>query len=403
MLNILDQLIQRWRADEAVAVSTVIHTSNSAPLPSGSSQMVTVDGEVFGSVSGGCVEGAVYEENTAVLRGEPPAVRSYGFSDADAWSAGLTCGGTLEVFSEQIDQQSLPWLEEIFQSYLAGRPLALATVLAGPAGSPPPGAKLLIRRDSIAGSLNCPTLDERVTVMSRELMAERAHGILCLSDSAGNLREPVRVFVETFLPRPRLLVFGAVDFSSALAEAGSFLGYRVTVCDARPVFATQERFPSADEVVSRWPHEYLAEQLGEGLLDDRTAICVLTHDAKFDVPLLEVALQSAFSGYVGAMGSRRTHEDRMDRLRARGLGTTALSRLHSPIGLDLGGRTPQETAVSIVAEILAFNHGRSAAPLGSGAGTIHAAAPRGLDERDRTSECGPGYGSPILTSTGSIS
>lgn len=379
MLNILEDLLPRWQAGESVAVSTVIHTSDSAPLPTGSSQMATVAGEVFGSVSGGCVEGAVYEENLAVLRGAPPRVHTYGFSDDDAWAVGLTCGGTLEVFTEPVNPLSLPWLEEICQAVLSGDPIAVATVTAGVAGGPAAGTKLLIRGDSTSGTLGNDTIDDNVAATSRELLRSGCQGLFTYPYPCSG--EPVQVFIEVFSSRPRLLIFGAVDFSAALAEAGSFLGYRVTVCDARQVFASPKRFPCADDVVCEWPHNYLAEQLALGLVDDRTAVCILTHDAKFDIPLLEEALRIPFSGYVGAMGSRRTHADRLERLAARGLSEGDISRLHSPIGLDLGGRTPQETAVSIVAEILAHRYGRSALPLERSTGAIH----------------GPAYSPPPMT------
>jgi xanthine dehydrogenase accessory factor len=171
-----------------------------------------------------------------------------------------------------------------------------------------------------------------------------------------------------------MLVFGAIDFAAAVAQQGAFLGYRVTVCDARPVFTTSARFPTADEVVVDWPHRYLAAQVAAGAIDARTVICVLTHDPKFDVPLLEVALrlpENARAAYIGAMGSRRTHEDRLCRLREAGLTEAELAGLSSPIGLDLGGRTPEETAVSIAAEIVARRWGGGGRPLAETGGRIH--------------------------------
>ena len=171
--------------------------------------------------------------------------------------------------------------------------------------------------------------------------------------------EGMRVFVWAFAPKPRLLVFGAIDFAAAVARVGAFLGYHVTVCDARPVFATNSRFPEADEVVVDWPHRYLTAEHEAGRIDPRTVVTVLTHDPKFDVPLLEVALRLPEVAYVGAMGSRRTHDDRLARLREAGLTEEELARLSSPIGLDLGARTPEETAISIAAEIIAGRWGGS--------------------------------------------
>jgi xanthine dehydrogenase accessory factor len=182
------------------------------------------------------------------------------------------------------------------------------------------------------------------------------------------------VFVWSFAPAPRMLVFGAIDFAAAVARMGNFLGYRVTVCDARPVFATNSRFPSADEVVVKWPHKYLREEIEAGRVDQRTVVCVLTHDPKFDVPLLEVALRLPDGrqvAYVGAMGSRRTHDDRMARLKEAGLTDDELARLSSPVGLDLGARTPEETAVSIAAEIIALRWGGNGERLASTQGRIH--------------------------------
>jgi xanthine dehydrogenase accessory factor len=183
--------------------------------------------------------------------------------------------------------------------------------------------------------------------------------------------EGMRVFVWAFAPKPRMLVFGAIDFAAAVARVGSFLGYHVTVCDARPVFATNTRFPEADEVVVEWPHRYLEKQRDANEIDGRTVIAVLTHDPKFDIPLLEVALRLPEVAYVGAMGSRRTHEDREDRLREAGLTDEEIKRLSSPIGLDLGARTPEETAISIAAEIIAGRWGGSGEPLSGNEGRIH--------------------------------
>jgi xanthine dehydrogenase accessory factor len=183
--------------------------------------------------------------------------------------------------------------------------------------------------------------------------------------------DELSVFVQSFAPPPLMLVFGAIDFAAAVTRVGKFLGYHVTVCDARPVFATPARFPDADEVIVRWPHEFLAETV----VDERTVICVLTHDPKFDVPLLEVALRSS-AAYVGAMGSRRTHEDRLARLAERGLSDKELARLASPIGLDLGARTPEETAVSIAAEIISARWGGTGRPLTETAGRIHREHPQ---------------------------
>jgi xanthine dehydrogenase accessory factor len=181
----------------------------------------------------------------------------------------------------------------------------------------------------------------------------------------------MRVFAASYAPRPRMLVFGAIDFAAAVARLGSFLGYRVSVCDARPVFATRTRFPDANEVIVDWPHRYLASEVEAGRIDGRTVICVLTHDPKFDVPVLEIALRLREVGYVGAMGSRKTHDERLQRLRDTGLTEAEIGRLSSPIGLDLGARTPEETAVSIAAEIIGQRWGGHGGRLAELTGRIH--------------------------------
>jgi xanthine dehydrogenase accessory factor len=198
------------------------------------------------------------------------------------------------------------------------------------------------------------------------MLAQGATGVRRYGPDGERRRDELGVFVQSFAPPPRMLVFGAIDFAAAVARAGKFLGYRVTVCDARPVFATAARFPDADEVVTDWPHRYLS-----GItVDERTVICVLTHDPKFDVPLLEVALRTP-AAYIGAMGSRRTHEDRLDRLREAGMTEDELARLRSPIGLDLGARTPEETAVAIAAELIQLRWGGTGMPLTGTTGRIH--------------------------------
>jgi xanthine dehydrogenase accessory factor len=247
----------------------------------------------------------------------------------------------------------------------AEQPVALATVVDGPHV----GAKLLVRPDVAAvGTLGDPDLDR---VVARDALGELAAGTTGVRHygAQGQANEAdVAVFVESFAPPPQLLIFGAVDFTGALARVGKVLGYRVTVCDAREVFATKARFPFADEVVVDWPHRLL-ERVGPSL-GPRDAVCVLTHDPKFDVPAVLAALQTGV-GYLGAMGSRRTTDDRNRRLRDEGATEDQIERIMAPIGLDLGARTPEETAVSIVAEIIATRTGRAAPSLRDADGPIH--------------------------------
>lgn len=339
--------------------------------------VVAADGTVAGSVSGGCVEGAVYELATEVMATGTPVLQRYGVSDDDAFEVGLTCGGILDVFVEPVSQNTFRELDTVADDIDAHRPVAVATVIAHPDRAWV-GRRLVVHRDDLecarVGSLGSPRADAAVTDDARGLLAAGRSEVLTYGPDGQRRGEGMEVFVASHAPRPRMLVFGAIDFAAAVAQQGSSLGYRVTVCDARPVFATRARFPTADEVVVDWPHRYLAAQVAADTIDTRTVICVLTHDPKFDVPLLEVALRlpdHARPAYIGAMGSRRTHEDRMDRLREAGLTDAELARLSSPIGLDLGGRTPEETAVSIAAEIVARRWGGGGRPLTETGGRIH--------------------------------
>jgi xanthine dehydrogenase accessory factor len=256
--------------------------------------------------------------------------------------------------------------EQLRDLLRAEEPVALATVVNGPQ----PGAKLLVRPEGEPlGELGDPGLDR---VVGRDARAQLQAGLTSTRHYGphGEAREhAVEVFIEAFAPPPRMIIFGAVDFTAALARAAKLLGYRVTVCDARAVFATPQRFPMADEVVNDWPHRYLVK-VGEEL-GPRDAVCVLTHDHKFDVPAITAALNTEV-GYIGAMGSRRTHTDRVRRLREEGVDDATLDRVMAPIGLDLGARTPEETAVSICAEIIALRTGRKASSLREADGPIHA-------------------------------
>ncbi|HET7399161.1 MAG TPA: XdhC family protein [Intrasporangium sp.] len=442
MREVLSELLAWWEAGEAVGVGTVVGTWRSAPRPAGASMLVGPGGEAVGSVSGGCVEGAVYELAQEVVTSGAPVLQRYGVSDDDAYAVGLTCGGILDVFVEKVSRETFPELGSVAADIEAGRPVAVATVIAHPDpawlgrrlvvhpegeqvdeghdnGTPPPvewpvspgatstvewpvspgangtevatrggedGTEVATRggedgtgRASARGSaayghrlsLGSERADAAVRDDARGLLDQGRTGILTYGPDGERRGEGMRVFVASHAPKPRMLVFGAIDFAAAVARVGSFLGYRVTVCDARPVFATATRFPGADEVVVQWPHDYLRAEVDAGRTDARTVVCVLTHDPKFDVPLLEVALRLPDVAYVGAMGSRRTHEDRLRRLRDAGLTEAELARLSSPIGLDLGARTPEETAVSIAAEVIALRWGGAGERLVTRAGPIH--------------------------------
>jgi xanthine dehydrogenase accessory factor len=363
--DVLGSLRSWYDSGRPFALATVVGTSKSAPRAPGAAMAVEPGGEVAGSVSGGCVEGAVYELAQDVLGGEPPVLQTYGYSDTDAFAVGLTCGGSVSVFVQAVSATDQPQVGEVLASIESDRPVALATVISGLGEV---GSRMAVWPDRVSGTLGVEGLDAAVTDDARGMLAQGATGQRHYGPAGQRRRDEVTVFVEAYAPPPRMLVFGAIDFAAAVARIGSFLGYRVTVCDARAVFATARRFPDADEVVVEWPHRYLARQD----VDERTVICVLTHDPKFDVPLLEVALRTP-AWYVGAMGSRRTHDDRLARLREVGLDEAELARLRSPIGLDLGARTPEETAVAVAAEIVAGRWGGSGVPLGETEGAIHRA------------------------------
>ena len=378
MRDILDQIVKWWDAGETFGLATVVRTFSSAPREPGAALAVSAEGEVVGSVSGGCVEGAVYELSGEVIANGEPMLQRYGISDDTAFSVGLTCGGIIDIFVEPVSRESYPELGEIAGAVRAGEPVAVVTVIEGPgkigarrviwpAEGEPPASQPAAGMPLATGTLGSgDRLDQAVDDDARGMLAQGLTGVRHYGAAGERRMDELSVFVQSFSPPPRMLVFGAIDFAAAVARIGKFLGYRVTVCDARPVFATTTRFPDADEVVTDWPHRYLSGVT----TDERTVICVLTHDPKFDVPVLEVALRAP-AAYIGAMGSRRTHEDRLDRLREAGMSEEELARLRSPVGLDLGARTPEETAVAIAAELIQLRWGGSGQPLTSTAGRIH--------------------------------
>ena len=352
-----------WQAGETFALATVVAAFRSAPRDPGAALAVSAGGEVAGSVSGGCVEGAVYELAGEVRASGRPVLQTYGVSDDDAFAVGLTCGGIIEIFVEPVSRSGFPELGDIAAAAGRGDPVAVVTVVGGPGSI---GARRVIWPGDASGSLGAARLDDAVDDDTRGMLAQGLTGLRHYGARGERRADELSVFVHSFAPPPRMLVFGAIDFAAAVATIGKYLGYHVTVCDARPVFATAARFPEADEVVVDWPHRFLRRTD----VDERAVICVLTHDPKFDVPVLEVALRTP-AAYVGAMGSRRTHEDRLGRLRTAGLTEAELARLRSPIGLDLGARTPEETAVSVAAELIQLRWGGSGLALTSTGGRIH--------------------------------
>jgi xanthine dehydrogenase accessory factor len=379
MRDLLEECRQ-WRDKNLrFAIARVVDVEGSGPREPGAAMAVAQDGQVIGSVSGGCVEGAVVSEALAILAGDAsPRVVTFGYSDDEAFAVGLTCGGIIHLFIQPADTLIAPItdntdiLESLTQHHRAHTPAVLATVIDGPNV----GASMLVSPDNpTLGSLGNAELDR---VVARDALGEleagttgvRHYGPSGQTTPEDLLDTPtVKVFVESFAPPPQMWIFGAVDFTAALARVAKVLGYRVTVCDAREIFATRRRFPMADNVVVSWPGQ-LFEQLGD-TLGPRDAVCILTHDAKFDVPAVKGALATR-AGYIGVMGSRKTHNKRLERLAEAGVTSAAdLDRLMSPIGLDLGARTPEETAISICAEIIARRTGRTAPSLRDGQGPIH--------------------------------
>lgn len=369
MIELAADLLDRVRRGVPFVAATVTSVHGSAPRQPGSSLVVDADGAVLGNVSGGCVDAAVHDACQEMLAGDrQPQTLRFGYTDADALGVGLTCGGTIELLLRHHDPAAEPWLEPALLDATRDRPVATATVVRGP--DVHLGRTIVVRAGQAGqGTLGDGLLDQVAGARAADMLHAGRSGTAEIGVADSYCREPMTLLVESSAPAPRMLVFGAIDHAAALAQLGAFLGYRVTVCDARATFATPERFPAA-EVVVQWPHRYLGSQAEAGLLDQRTAVCVLTHDPKFDLPLLTAALRLPVA-YVGAMGSRRTHEERLARLRAAGLNDHELGRLHSPIGLALGARTPQETALSIAAEIVANRHGGTGAPLSTGVPIHH--------------------------------
>ncbi len=348
MLEIAPDL-RRWLSrGEKIALATVVATRRSAPRPIGAKLGVSEGGELAGSVSGGCVENEVYGLAREALAGGPPALASYGISDELGLSVGLPCGGEIDVF---VDAYEPELIERLIDAAEREEPAVLYEVVAGE----PLGAKMfaLESGEMIGDGLGDPPLgvDELLRGGRSVLVEENGRTVFC----------------DVFGRRPRLVVFGAVDTAEHLCQAARTLGWRTIVVDARARLATEERIPSADELLVSWPEEAL-EQIKP---DHATSIVVLTHEDRFDVPALKGALAGdAF--YIGALGSRRNQDRRRERLLAEGLDEEALERISGPSGLDLGASTPAETAVSILAEILAVRAGREGGRLKGASGRIHA-------------------------------
>ena len=341
MRDILPEVTAWLQNQEPVALATVIHTWGSSPRPAGAKMALTADGKLAGSVSGGCVEAAVFESGVEVIQTGRPQLLKFGVTDETAWGVGLACGGQIEVFVRPLDPHFFAALQA---EILAQRPYCVASIVSGPLDLL--GGELLIHENGVSGSL-----DERLKadLISRALQAVGQGRSQRLSfDWQG---ETLQVFVEVVKSPPTLVIVGGVHIAIALATLAKNLGYATVVVDPRRAFGSPERFPHVDRLIQAWPQDAFA-QLS---LTSETAIAMLTHDPKIDDPALRIALRSpAF--YVGALGSKKTQEKRRQRLLAGGLQPEQLARLHAPIGLDIGGETPEEIALSIMAQIVATRH-----------------------------------------------
>ncbi|MFI2478565.1 XdhC family protein [Nocardia xishanensis] len=355
----VDQLLEQHAAGARCALATVIDTFASAPRTPGATMVVTADGEVLGSVSGGCVEAATVATAESVLESGVPTRTTFGIAADDLFDIGLTCGGTIDIFVEKVSDALIEHLRHIQRARMEQRPIALATVISGATSA----THLRYENGELIGFGDDRSLGNALRAPIEEVMASGRHALI---DLALTGTETLELFVQVFSPAPRMIIFGAVDFARELCRLGKILGYHTTVCDARSSFTTPARFPEADTVVVDQPQRYLASTA----LNERSVLCVMTHDPKYDIPLLERALRLPVA-YVGAMGSRHVSEQRLQQLRDRGVTEQQLGRLHAPIGLDIGGTTPAETAVSIAAEIIATREHRSGLPLTSAHGAIH--------------------------------
>lgn len=346
-----------------VVAATLVDTEGSAPLDPGATMLVDDEGAIEGSVTGGCVEGALVEEAHAVLAGEGPRTRTYGISDEQAVDVGLMCGGTVHVLVHELRRDGLDVIEAVDDAIADDRPAAIATILDG-AGT---GSQLAVVEGRKIGTLGLgDRFDRSVEGVAVGCLAHGTSTTRRFGEHGEVMGADIRVFVHAFAAPPAMVIFGAIDFAAATAAQAKLLGYRVTICDARRPFLQAARFQVADDVVVDWPDRYL-----DGIdLGERDVVLVFTHDPKFDEPALRAALATD-AGYIGALGSRQTHSDRTARLRDAGVDDDALSRIAAPCGLDIGARTPEETAVSIMAEVIARAAARSGQPLSETSGRIH--------------------------------
>lgn len=341
--------IDAWRArGDAIALATIVKTGGATPRPLGAKMIVNARGEFAGSVSGGCVEGAVIEEAQRVLKTGKPKLLKYGIADEAAWEVGLSCGGMIEVW---VEVGKIDWLDALTRAIQADELCAVATMVSGANA----GAKMIVYDDARASgdlgdaALNADVARDAQSALQREAPERRAYG-------------DAEIFIDVFAPQPKLIIIGGVHTAIPLTQFAQALGFRVTIVDGRARFANRERFPTADAIVVEYPDDALARIKS----DASTYIAILTHDPKFDLPALAALSKTAPPRYIGAMGSRATRAQHFAQLRAQGVAEEFLSRVHGPIGLDLGARTPEEIALAILAEMVAVRYGRSGGLLSAG-------------------------------------
>jgi xanthine dehydrogenase accessory factor len=333
MKEVIDD-INRWQSEKRpVALATVVQTWGSAPRKVGAKMALTADGRIAGSVSGGCVEGAVFEEGTAALQTNRPKLLHFGVADETAWDVGLACGGTIEVFVERLDTAVYNFIHNLLQNDEAG---ATITIIRGPEELL--GRKLAVSRaGEQLGTLGDAKLDSQTMAAEAKLVQPQRV----------QLNEEIEVFIDTVRPAPTLIIVGGVHIAIALTSYAKTLGYRTIVIDPRRAFGSDERFPHVDRLIQAWPEKAFAEVT----ITRETAVALLTHDPKIDDPALKIILQ-ANPFYVGALGSNTTHAKRIERLKGYGFGEVEYGRIHGPIGLNIGANTPEEIALAIMAEIV---------------------------------------------------
>ena len=350
--------VRDWlgRGDGSVALATVVRVYQSAPRQAGASMVVSAHGELEGSVSGGCIEGDIAFEAAEVLRSGQARLVQTGISDAQAWDAGLTCGGAIDIWIERLDAPVGRWFSEVS---VRPRGCVSVTCLDGVPGLPT-GTRAVVHRDRVDIAPGGPDdLPGPVVAAARSLVDEGHRGAAGVRDVVLEDGSPLRVFLDPWPGAPELVVFGAVHVTQVLVEMAHSVGFATVVIDPRTTFATDERIGHAGRVLRRWPQDVIAD--GEVILDDASFVVVLTHDPKLDEPALAAALRSP-APYVGCLGSRKTQALRRDRLRREGFDDDTLGRIRGPIGLDIGSRTPEEMALGIMAEVVAVARG---GPLGA--------------------------------------